>query len=65
MVVFTDFWDFIEYSTSVEYSDGHKKFFWTLQLIKFTQKKFHDNRIISFENIDGGYPLPEFWGEAP
>ena len=36
-----------------------KKFFWALQQIKFTQKKFHVNWIISFENIDGVYPPPQ------
>ena len=43
-----------------------KKFFWALQQIKFTQKKFHVNWIISFENIDGVYPppkkKPDYWG---
>ena len=27
MAIFTDYLDFVEYSTSVEYSDGHEKFF--------------------------------------
>ena len=54
MAIFTDFLDFVEYSTSAEYSDGHEKIFWALQLIKFTQKNFHFNRIISFENIEWG-----------
>ena len=35
-----------------------KKNFWALQQIKFTQKNFHVNWIISFENIDGGGTLP-------
>ena len=36
-----------------------KKIFWALQQIKITQKKFRVNWIISFENIDGGYPPPK------
>ena len=32
------------------------KSFWVLQLIKFTPKNFHANRIISFENIDRNPP---------
>ena len=43
---------FIEYSTAVEYSDGLKKIFWTTNLYKFSPKKFHVNRTISFENSD-------------
>ena len=45
-----------------------KKIFWALQQIKITQKKFRVNWIISFENIDGGYPPPknaEKWGGGP
>ena len=29
MAIFADFLDFVEYSTSVEYSDGHEKIFLT------------------------------------
>ena len=59
MEVFADFLDFVEYSTNVEDSDGHEKNFWALQQIKITPKKFCVNWIISFENIDGGYPPPK------
>ena len=59
--------DLIKFSTGLENSWGcfFSFLFWTTKLLKFSQKNVHVNRISSFENIDGGYPLPEFWGEAP
>ena len=68
MAFFTDLLDFVEYSTSVEYSDGHEKNFLSPTTDQVYSKKFHVNWIISFENIDGVYPPPpkkkkkDYWG---
>ena len=62
MAFFTDFWDFVEYSTSVEYSDGHEKIFWPKKQIKITQKNFHVNRMSSLEDLDRVTPQKKFGG---
>ena len=56
MAILADFLDFVEYSTGVEYSDGHEKNFLSPTTDQDYPKKFRVNWIISFENIDGGYP---------
>ena len=43
----------VEYSTGVEYSDGHEIFFEPYSRSRLP-KKIRVNWIISFENIDGG-----------
>ena len=56
MAILTDFLDFVEYSTRVEYSDGHEKKKIESYNRSKSRQKIRVNWIISFENIDGGYP---------
>ena len=40
ITIFPDLLDFVEYSTGVEYSMGHEKFFLNYKIDKDTSKKF-------------------------
>ena len=62
IAIFWDLLDFTEYSTGVEYSMGHKKFFLNYKIDKDTPKNFHVNTTISFENMDRGNPPPRIPG---
>ena len=52
---------FLEYSTGLEYSGGHKNFFLNYKCVEVVPKKIHVNRMSSFENIDRGYPPRKPW----
>ena len=56
MAFFTDFLDFVEYSTSVEYSDGHEKNFWPKKQIKITPKKIVSIGSLVLKILMGGTP---------
>ena len=45
IAIFPDLLDFVEYSTGVEYSMGHEKFFLNYKIDKDTSKNFHVSKL--------------------
>ena len=59
MAIFTESWNFAEYSTVVEYSTDHQKIFLNYKICQVIPNFFYGNRTVTFEDIDRRYPPPQ------